>query len=291
MKAVVLENLRTLFLYNLGNLYGGKMKREMDDFMTSRKRNHIFVFLYAGIFLIIAFIVGKANTKEGKSDVMPTITDDQAYQSEGDYYRVISDSDNKEQLYVRYSKDQGKSWSSYPLPICSDLSNYEFYFLDSDEGYLMIYGSTGAGQVNKALYHTIDGGATWTLQSGTSQPDDTVGIMYYSHLSGIGYGKNGLVIASEMYRGTGIDDDPVVTWSHDYGVTWEELAIEIPREQMIETYGLTFTEEQIHGEGLDAYINGSEISIPIKIMVSNQAYYANYISEDGGDNWRFEFVK
>lgn len=240
-------------------------------------------------FLLAGTAAGCGTINSKQNELLPEISTNLAYQSNDRYYHVVANRNDSKQQYVCYSSDEGETWNSVPLTYASTLSEYEFTFLDDKEGYLILNGDAGAGMVDKALYHTTDGGETWTLQSAAFPEDNAIGTMYYSHLSGIGFGANGVVIASEMFRGTGSDQDPVISWSHDYGVTWEEFTITLPRDEMIEKYKLSVDSNLIVGQGESAIIDGDEITIPLKIMLDNDSITMYYFSDNKGADWTLKF--
>ncbi|MCL2321205.1 MAG: hypothetical protein FWC47_03765 [Oscillospiraceae bacterium] len=75
-------------------------------------------------------------------------------------------------VHIYKTEDSGKSYSEINVPerfgpSGNALDKNEMSFVSDTEGYIIGYANVGAGSQLKVMYHTIDGGKNWEIQSQT----------------------------------------------------------------------------------------------------------------------------
>jgi photosystem II stability/assembly factor-like uncharacterized protein len=128
---------------------------------------------------------------------------------------------------VWQTEDGGQSWqagdSLTPGELEGVFSPGYIFFIDPSQGWLLLEHGAAAGSQPVTLYHTQDGGDTWTLildlLSPQSLPINTCcqsGLLFIDPL-------NGLITTS-----FGPDPRPYVSWTHDGGISWERQDLPPP---------------------------------------------------------------
>ena len=79
-----------------------------------------------------------------------------------------SGTDNQPKIVVYRTVDSGSTWDSTNIVTKrdwekDDVGGLDISFADASNGYLMIMGTPGAGQMGKSLYRTVDGGKTFSF--------------------------------------------------------------------------------------------------------------------------------
>jgi photosystem II stability/assembly factor-like uncharacterized protein len=90
--------------------------------------------------------------------------------------------DNQPQIVVYRTSDKGSTWDSTNIVTKldwekSDIGGVKISFADVSNGYLMITGTPGAGQMAKSLYRTTDGGKTFSFVRDITGMTDAAGTM------------------------------------------------------------------------------------------------------------------
>lgn len=90
--------------------------------------------------------------------------------------------DNQPQVVVYRTSDKGSTWNSVDIVTRldwekNDIGGVKISFADASNGYLMISGTPGAGQMAKSLYRTTDGGKTFSFVGDITGMTDTAGTM------------------------------------------------------------------------------------------------------------------
>ena len=90
--------------------------------------------------------------------------------------------DNQPQIVVYRTSDKGSTWDSTNIVTKldwekGDIGGVKISFADASNGYLMITGTPGAGQMAKSLYRTTDGGKTFSFVGDITGMTDTEGTM------------------------------------------------------------------------------------------------------------------
>ena len=90
--------------------------------------------------------------------------------------------DNQPQIVVYHTSDKGSTWDSTNIVTKldwekGDIGGVKISFADASNGYLMITGTPGAGQMAKSLYRTTDGGKTFSFVRDITGITDAAGTM------------------------------------------------------------------------------------------------------------------
>ena len=90
--------------------------------------------------------------------------------------------DNQPQIVVYRTSDKGSTWDSTNILTKldwekGDIGGVKISFADTSNGYLMITGTPGAGQMAKSLYRTTDGGKTFSFIRDITGMTDVAGTM------------------------------------------------------------------------------------------------------------------
>jgi hypothetical protein len=89
-------------------------------------------------------------------------------------------------LVAYQSDDNGRTWGStrIAMPGTDAASSLHVYAVGSKQAWILAGGMPGAGQESWYLFHTVDGGARWTLQQGQGANflygDDSPVVMQFS---------------------------------------------------------------------------------------------------------------
>jgi len=89
---------------------------------------------------------------------------------------------NHPQIVVYHTRDKGSTWDSTNILTKldwekGDIGGVKISFADASNGYLMITGTPGAGQMAKSLYRTTDGGKTFSFIRDITGITDATGTM------------------------------------------------------------------------------------------------------------------
>jgi photosystem II stability/assembly factor-like uncharacterized protein len=93
-----------------------------------------------------------------------------------------SGTDNQPKIVVYRTVNSGSTWDSTSIVTKLewekvDIGGLKISFADSSNGYLMIMGTPGAGQMGKSLYRTVDGGKTFSSVGDVTGMTDEAGTM------------------------------------------------------------------------------------------------------------------
>ncbi len=93
-----------------------------------------------------------------------------------------SGTDNQPQIVVYRTTNRGSTWNNTSITTTlewekNDIGGLKISFADSLNGYLMITGTPGAGQMAKSLYRTTDGGKTFSFDGDITGMTDAAGTM------------------------------------------------------------------------------------------------------------------
>ncbi|RIE11514.1 WD40/YVTN/BNR-like repeat-containing protein [Candidatus Cryosericum hinesii] len=89
---------------------------------------------------------------------------------------------NQPQIVVYRTSDKGSTWDSTNIVTKldwekGDIGGVKISFADASNGYLMVTGTPGAGQMGKSLYRTTDGGKTFSFVRDITGITDVAGTM------------------------------------------------------------------------------------------------------------------
>jgi photosystem II stability/assembly factor-like uncharacterized protein len=200
--------------------------------------------------------------------------------------------DNQPQIVVYRTSDKGMTWNSTSIATTldwekNDVGGLEISFPDASNGYVMVTGTPGAGQMAKALYRTVDGGATFSFVGDITGMTDEAGTM-----TGIAGYPTGMTFSTPQ---TGFVTCSYSAYTYvlmfkttDAGKTWKLWSAPVPaayqnlkpaQDFYADAYPPVFFGEQ-KKDGilmLDYVQNG------IHVMQS-------YQTTDGGDTWTLGII-
>jgi photosystem II stability/assembly factor-like uncharacterized protein len=102
----------------------------------------------------------------------------------------VRDYDTPNYAIIR-STDNGKTWRSFPAPKGIGISAL---FLDNNEGWAIVYGGEIIADRRDVIYHTTNGGETWTTQLDTHDSTGGLeGIDFADQLNGLAVGNLGAI--------------------------------------------------------------------------------------------------
>lgn len=138
----------------------------------------------------------------------------------------------KPTIVVFRTEDQGKTWSSTPITPRldwerDDIGGARISFADVSNGYLLITGTPGAGQMGKTLYRTTDGGKTFSFVGDITGKSNVKGTS-----TGIEGYPDGMAFSTSKL---GFITCPAGAWAYlltfrttDGGVTWLPASLPVP---------------------------------------------------------------
>jgi len=197
--------------------------------------------------------------------------------------------DNQPQIVVYYTSDKGATWNRTSIATKldwekNDVGGLMVSFVDASNGYLMVTGTPGAGQMAKSLYRTTDGGRTFAFSGDITGMSDASGTM-----SGVAGYPTGMTFATPE---TGF-----VTCSYsaytfvlmfkttDGGMTWKLWSLPVPAVYA----GLSPANDYY----ADAYpptffgVQKKDGIVMLDFVQNGKHVMQSYRTTDGGDTWTF----
>ncbi len=170
------------------------------------------------------------------------------------------------------TRDGGCTWIETPLffPYGS------FYFLDEENGFVIVDLGAGAGSHYVALYRTFDSGSTWS-EVFTHEPGESKSLPE-------GGSKNGVTFLDELHGWIGgnnpMTDHFYLYYTADGGATWaQETDIALPA-----AYAGSFLDVW-----QPVFVNDTVGYLPVRAMQPDGTMQLLlYRSDDRGDTWGFQ---
>jgi photosystem II stability/assembly factor-like uncharacterized protein len=175
--------------------------------------------------------------------------------------------------FLYRSTDRGDIWAQRPMPPVQALPQPEVSFVNGMEGWLSTGGAAASGcsADHTDIWHTTDGGATWTLLGSTGIADSRC--------------KEGLSFVDSRHGFLGAWDDsnaPVIYGTADGGVTWK-VSRSLPDPPGFESQAGGFT---LHAGLVRQF--GTTLLVPAQ---GNSAAATGievvFRSTDGGGTWTY----
>ena len=194
---------------------------------------------------------------------------------------------NQPQIVVYRTSDKGVTWKSTSLTATlawekDDVGGLDVSFPDASNGYVLIEGTPGAGQMAKALYRTTDGGATFAfigdITGMTTQAGAMSGIAGYPTGMTFSTPDKGFVTCSYsaytfvlMFRTT------------DAGKDWKLWSVPVPSR-----YQNLKPAQDFYADAYPPVFFGEQKKDGILMLdyVENGSHtMQSYQTTDGGDTW------
>jgi photosystem II stability/assembly factor-like uncharacterized protein len=113
-------------------------------------------------------------------------------------------------ISIWHTTDGGSHWTTSTITTQSDATTDFPHFLNINDGWLQTYGIPGTGNRSSAVFHTIDGGQTWTQMQLTNTAASVV------RTNGISLnGAQSLFITGDSGGGSTLTTPPLMTSSDD----------------------------------------------------------------------------
>ncbi len=175
-------------------------------------------------------------------------------------------------VLVWRTTDGGQSWQSTTINDLNSAGIDVPHFLSSQAGWLAMYGTPGAGSVGTDIWHSADGGATWTKisQAGSLLPYPT-GISYANAQT--------VMMAGNVGAYAPTNPIPGVSVSYDGGNTWKLQLFHLPASISSANVSSVYTTPPIFISGL--------VFMPVYVTMQNAAQdqFMLYRSNNNGQTW------
>jgi photosystem II stability/assembly factor-like uncharacterized protein len=198
--------------------------------------------------------------------------------SKGDFYNsqyawIVSppQDENSDKVFIWHTTNGGQSWNDSMITTAYSAGADYPHFLSTTNGWLQLLGSPGAGQRPSAVYHTTDGGQSWTQV--TVQATGKYPVIRANGLS-LKDAQN-IWITGDASADEAATTLPPVDVSHDGGVTWQTQTV--PALKASNSGGLAVSTPPV--------FFGNNAIMPIERAGSDQVTLVLYISRNGGQSW------
>jgi photosystem II stability/assembly factor-like uncharacterized protein len=175
-------------------------------------------------------------------------------------------------VLVWRTTDGGQNWQS---AIINDLNSAAIdvpHFLNAQQGWLAVSGTPGAGNIGTDIWHSTDGGATWTqIQKTGSFLPYPAGISYENAQTAIVAGNVGAYAQTNSVPGVSV--------SHDGGKTWKIQFLNLPQGVSGANVSAVETTPPV--------FFGNVAFLPVFISMKNAAdeQFVLYRSNNSGQTW------
>jgi len=174
-------------------------------------------------------------------------------------------------IAVVHTMDGGASWQrsliNDPLVSRVDVP----HFLNTQQGWLELSSTPGAGSAGSDLWHSTDGGETWTkLSSNKSSSGLNLG-----YVTGISFRDAQLGIATGNLGAGGDNTVPSIALTHNGGQSWQTQAL----PHLLGGYVNPMNTSQ------PPVFFGNVVVLPVTITTESGPVLVLYRSNDGGVNW------
>ena len=174
-------------------------------------------------------------------------------------------------IFILRTTDGGDSWQRSKIDDATVAFIDVPHFLSTQEGWLEASSSPGAGHAGSNIWHTTNGGQTWTkIASNTGNNGLTLG-----YVTGISFRdiQNGIATGN---GGAGADNSlPVVSITHDGGRTWQTQSL----PHLLGGYTGIFNTSQ------PPVFLGNMVFLPVSVTTSSGDRFVLYRSNTGGRTW------
>ncbi len=174
-------------------------------------------------------------------------------------YRAFLSEDNR--VCLAYTADGGASWEETTVSgVVSGNGRAFVSFADEDTGYVLYCADPGAGQMEKVLYVTEDGGRTFSVQEDLSS-------VIAGYPTDLLYVPDGTGYVTVTYHGT---DEYLYRFDERNG--WSSVDVEIP----VEDYSY------VNGIGIEK--DGRGLVLDLEAVTAEGSVFGVFTSPDGL-NW------
>jgi photosystem II stability/assembly factor-like uncharacterized protein len=182
---------------------------------------------------------------------------------------VVNALESGDSVTIRRTIDGGQSWQATTISSIGPNVIDPPHFVNTQEGWLEIVGSPGAGNEQAEIWHSTDGGLHWSRIYTTAQPGKY--LTNEGFKSGLSF-KDALNGWATLSSDTGNSLNSGLYVTHDGGKSWMRQAI--PEPQNIDAIGTT-----------PPVIFGKTAILPAYLSANGQQKLLLYVSHDGGESW------
>jgi photosystem II stability/assembly factor-like uncharacterized protein len=175
-------------------------------------------------------------------------------------------------IAILRTSNGGQSWQSSkvndPLVSIIDVP----HFLNAQEGWLEASSTPGAGHAGSDIWHSTDGGQTWTKLASNGSSSSGLALGY---VTGISF-QNAQTGIATGNRGAGGDNtQPAVAITHDGGKTWQMESL----PHLLGGYSVNMNNTQ------PPVFFGNTVFLPVNVSTNNGDLLVLYRSNTGGSSW------
>lgn len=194
---------------------------------------------------------------------------------------------NQPTIVVFRTVDQGTTWNSTKISANlswekDDVGGVKLSFPDALNGFLMVTGTPGAGQMGKALYQTTDGGKTFSFVGDITGMTNAKGTMV-----GVEGYPDGMTFSTPKL---GFVTCPAGAWMYllmfkttDGGVTWNLMSLPVPAAYQSLSYSNDYFANPYPPAFFGAQKN--EGVMMVDFFTQDKHVMQSYHTMDGGVSW------
>ncbi|HHV57210.1 MAG TPA: hypothetical protein GXX50_05535 [Firmicutes bacterium] len=183
---------------------------------------------------------------------------------------LVSHGDRATVVRVYHTRDSGRSWNTVSLPTKEPWEGEGIFvsFVDRQIGYILLTSSPAAGQMNKALYRTKNGGNSWVRIGDITS-------MVESYPTGIAFRDQAVGWITSSYHG---QEYMLVFKTTDGGKKWDRMSLPYPHEFQERAYANAYPPVFFKGDR-------NKGLLPIEFVGDRKRAVVFYLTADGGKTW------
>lgn len=179
--------------------------------------------------------------------------------------------------------DGGRTWKSATIPPPAGftrVSASSISFINDREGWLIVFLVAYSGHEEDEIYHSIDGGETWTKVASATREDDSSGLPITGDKDAILF----LNPTTGWITGVTIEEDWLYVYAtHDSGRTWQQQVMPLPKE--LTPHWNAFPK-------LPKFFTARDGILPVYYSLPNNSgletvIVAFYVTHDSGKTWTY----
>jgi photosystem II stability/assembly factor-like uncharacterized protein len=174
--------------------------------------------------------------------------------------------------------DGGRTWRSTALPAESTIS---IDFVNARDGWVLLNEGGAAGSMEVDIYHSTDGGGTWTRVESTKVNDESSGLPFAGDKTGLTF----LDTTRGWATGNIASDDWMYLYvTNDGGRRWQQERLRLPPRATPHWNDWTMS---------PMFFTGRDGILPVFYAIMNEAHrdiaavVVFYVTHDGGTTWTY----
>lgn len=184
---------------------------------------------------------------------------------------TVSYAEDAAELRIIYTRDGGASWQETEVSYegLGGIGSAYLAFVDAEQGYLLYCSDPALGQMNKVLFGTVDGGASWQQVA-----ELTEAVRGYP--TGIDFADRDHGFVTVTYHG----QEDCVYQTNDGGISWEAMEMPFMGNEQNVRYR--------NGYAPYFYGEGRQQGILVLGEMENTERLVLYATSDGGNTWSMQ---